>query len=91
MNQELKNKLIKFLNSEVVTVTFTKVDGSTRVMQCTLVPEILPKQVVTEDKKKRTQPENILAVYDVEMKGWRSFNINSVKKIKTSSGEEVLE
>jgi hypothetical protein len=42
---------------------------------------VLPKQEVIEDKKTRKKADSNLAVYDVEMKGWRSFVIKSVKKV----------
>ena len=69
------------LYSNEVTVTFTKKDGSERVMKCTLDPEILPPSPVTEDKTERKKSENTLAVYDLETQAWRSFTIKSVKKV----------
>lgn len=64
-----------------VTVTFTKKDGSERVMKCTLDPKELPEQVITENKKERKQSDNNIAVYDLEAKGWRSFVIRSIKRV----------
>lgn len=64
-----------------VTITFTKKDGSERVMKCTLMPEKLPPVTVTENKTERKKSEDTLAVYDLESNGWRSFVIKSVKKI----------
>jgi hypothetical protein len=64
-----------------VTVTFTKKDGSERVMKCTLDPKELPEQVITENKKERKQSDNSIAVYDLEAKGWRSFVIRSIKRV----------
>lgn len=73
--------LVDMLKSTEATVTFVKKDGSERVMRCTLNPEVLPKQEVTEDKKPRKKSDSNLAVYDIEMKGWRSFVIKSVKQV----------
>ena len=67
-----------------VSVTFTKKDGTVRVMNCTLDPNLLPPVVVTEDaepKKKKVVNENTMAVYDLEAKGWRSFTVKSVTNI----------
>lgn len=79
------NKLTKWLGevlqSNTVTVTFTKKDGTERVMNCTLNPELLPPVVVTEDKKERKVNDSVMAVYDVDAKGWRSFTIKSLKHI----------
>lgn len=71
------------LTKQTVEVTFTKVNGDIRVMECTLNPEVLPKVVVNEDKPKREKknPENSLAVYDVKAEGWRSFVIKNVNKV----------
>lgn len=70
------------LNIGPVTVTFTKKDGTERVMNCTLESAELPTQVVTEDKKERKKSEDTLAVYDLDAKAWRSFVIKSVKRIQ---------
>jgi hypothetical protein len=70
------------LKTNEVTVTFFKKDGTERVMNCTLNPEVLPPIVVKEDKKERKIPENSIAVFDTELKEWRSFVIKSVKSIK---------
>jgi hypothetical protein len=65
------------------TVTFTKKDGTERVMKCTLVPDQLPAVEIKEDKAPRKQKtEDVLAVYDVEANGWRSFTIRAVKRVE---------
>jgi hypothetical protein len=67
------------------TITFTKKDGTERVMECTLQPELLPPVVVTEDtesKKKKAANDNVVAVYDLEAKGWRSFTLRTVKRVE---------
>lgn len=70
------------LSVSPVTVTFTKKDGTERVMKCTLDPKELPAQAVTESKKERKKSDNTLAVYDLESKGWRSFTIKSVTRVE---------
>lgn len=70
------------LHVSPVTVTFTKKDGTERVMRCTLDPKELPPQPVTENKKERKQSDTSMAVYDLEAKGWRSFVIKSVKRVE---------
>jgi WYL_2, Sm-like SH3 beta-barrel fold len=74
-------------NAEVV-VTFDKIDGSERIMTCTLNPTVIPTppaKPVVEGALPKTEPkkrsESVLAVYDVNAKGWRSFKIKSVKKV----------
>lgn len=69
-------------NATPVTVTFTKKDGTERVMKCTLNPDMLPPQVITEDKPERKTPEHSMAVFDMEIKEWRSFVIKNVKRVE---------
>lgn len=68
------------------TITFTKVDGTERVMKCTLEPAKLPPVVIKEDAKPRKQSESTkaLRVFDIEKNEWRSFTIKNVKRIDLS-------
>ena len=74
------------LQTDVVTVTFDKKDGTERIMKCTLNPSMLPAKVVSEEKAPRTKNENVLSVYDVENNGWRSFTLRSVKRVQFNLG-----
>lgn len=67
------------------SITFTKKDGTQRIMECTLDPKLLPQVPVTESteepKRKKASNDNVMAVYDLEAKGWRSFTIRSVTNV----------
>jgi len=65
-----------------MTITFTKKDGTERVMNCTLNPDQLPPAPVTETKKERKVNDDVLAVYDIEAKGWRSFTLKTVIRVQ---------
>lgn len=68
-----------------VTVTFTKKDGTERIMNCTLNPDMLPPTPIsegTESKRKKATNDNIIAVYDLEAKAWRSFTLRSVNRVE---------
>lgn len=68
-----------------VTVTFTKKDGSERVMNCTTNSELVPTQTIvesTEPKKEKKSNEDVMPVYDLDAQGWRSFRWDSVKQVK---------
>lgn len=67
-------------------VTFTKVDGTERVMKCTLEATKLPAVVIKEDAKprKETTSTKALRVFDVEKQEWRSFTIKNIKHIELS-------
>lgn len=80
--KQLHKWLLGILPQTVITVTFIKKDGNERVMKCTLDPEILPKQVVKEEKKERKKSTDTIAVYDIEAEGWRSFALKSVRRIE---------
>jgi hypothetical protein len=62
-------------------VTFTKSDGTERVMKCTLVPEQLPKVELKEDAKPRKESTTSMRVFDLEKNEWRSFTIKKVKQV----------
>jgi hypothetical protein len=73
--------------NESVTVTFTKVDGTQRVMNCTLKPELLPVVEVkplAEGKQPRKESTTSIRVYDLEKKEWRSFTTKTVTRVEFS-------
>ena len=82
---EIRDDLKKLLHEKVLTVLFTKKDGTKREMLCTLLPEHLPiinKREGDEVKPLKKQSEESLAVWDVEAKAWRSFRIDSIVSYK---------
>lgn len=88
-NREIRN----MLHTGVCEVTFTKVDGSVRVMPCTLDPAILPPVPLHETntnnpvdfpKAKKVNP-NTISAWCIDKKEWRSFRIANVQKVSRSS------
>ena len=73
---ESKEAIWNKLFDGTVQVVFTKKDGSERIMNCTLhedyVPEIKGTKAINPD---------VIAVYDVDAKGWRSFRWDSIKEV----------
>ena len=67
-------------------ITFTKVDGTERIMTCTLNPTLLPPVVIKEatDKPARKESTTSIRVYDTEISEWRSFVTKSIKNISFS-------
>lgn len=86
-----KYELKELLQNSVSTIVFTKVDGTERQMDCTLIAEYLPEQPVTEKQQllteSLTRKENpsTLSVWDLENNAWRSFRIDSIKSISRKS------
>jgi hypothetical protein len=75
-----QNEYLKgVLQTGIANVTFVKKDGTQRNLLCTLLPSELPAQTDLEEavQKKTPNPE-VLAVWDLENKGWRSFRYDSV-------------
>jgi hypothetical protein len=74
-----------------VTITFTKKDGTERVMECTTNIDLVPQEPIVESieiKKEKKVNEEVMPVYDLEAKGWRSFRWDSVKQVTLKIGEE---
>ena len=76
-----RDTLIKNLQKKSMRITFTKVNGEERVMDCTLQENIVPPTKYTDRKRN----EEVLPVFDINKGEWRSFRIESITNI------EVLE
>ncbi len=71
--------LEKALQTGNVQVKFTKTDGTERTMVCTKDPKIISKFVPErEGEPKRTINENVISVFDLDKKQFRSFRKDSV-------------
>lgn len=70
------------LERHIVTITFTKADGSERVMRCTkklaAIPENRRPTPVVEEVHHDNDPQ-LFRVYDLEKDGWRSFYYTTIK------------
>jgi hypothetical protein len=73
-----------------VTLTFTKKDGSDRVMKCTTNPTYImfKDPSILESKSDRKVNEDVMPVYDLDAGGWRSFRWESIKSVAFTIGEE---
>jgi len=77
-----KEEIVKKLREGVCKVAFTKANGETRLMHCTLNEALLPEMSSEEVDKtatKRKDNPDTLAVWDVEKDGWRAFRWDSLK------------
>ena len=71
------NELMKALATGLVSVTFTKKDGTQRKMICTKNLEMVPEK--DQPKGTGTEAPGICCVYE-QGNGWRSFHEDSVLK-----------
>ena len=76
-----RDTLIKNLQKKAMRITFTKVNGEERVMDCTLQEHMIPET----NESNRKQNEEVLPVFDINKGEWRSFRLDSITNI------EVLE
>ena len=80
-----KYALKEQLKNGVVTVVFEKKDGTERTMRATLsdnyVPQVLSVYDGQEAKPAKQLNDNVQAVWDIDSEGWRSFRLDSVKKL----------
>ena len=96
MSLEFRNFLKNELKEHKLEIAFTKTNGKRRDMVCTLnpkympeVPKKTPKAITDEVKKPRKDNDEVLAVWDVESEGWRSFKINSLIRYTVLVDEDV--
>lgn len=69
------------LRESVVEITFTKTDGTSRVMKCTLSEEFLPQITKESGSTTKTPNPDVCPVWDMENQAWRSFRWDSITKI----------
>jgi len=81
------------LREKVCIVDFTKMNGENRLMKCTLIEDHLPpapiagmQQMAEGDgtfspAATTTVNEQVLAVWDLQNNGWRSFRVDRVNSI----------
>ena len=76
MNEDEKLNLRELLKTNVVEVTFKKLNGDKRVMKCTLIDSYLPPNGSKELHE--SYKDTALAVWDLEAGGWRSFRYDNI-------------
>lgn len=70
------------LANGIATVVFEKIDGTLREMRCTTNPDLVPQlQLLREEGNKRTTPDGLAVVWDLDLGEWRSFRIDRVKSV----------
>jgi hypothetical protein len=81
-----RESIVSDLRKNVLEVTFTKVNGEERVMRCTLDPRYMPPKMesdnVQEANKYNRDNPDVIAVWDIQNNGWRSFRVDSVSYVQ---------
>jgi len=94
LNEKDTKLFKKWLKSHLkfgpVTVTFTKKDGTERIMKCTTNPTyiLFKEPALVESKREKKINEDVMPVYDMEAGHWKSFRWDSIKSVSFTLGEE---
>jgi len=80
-----KDQVKDMLRAGEVTIEFEKADGTMRPMRATLKESLLPEVPATTNRTRKPN-DDVLAVFDVRVNGWRSFRWDRLRKV----GSEVL-
>lgn len=86
-----RDRLIADLKQAVLEVTFTKVNGDRRIMRCSLDPRFFPSMTGEQidhvyEEHKRPENLDVIACWDVQANGWRSFRVDSVEYVQSVDG-----
>ena len=74
-----RDDIVESLREGVRTVTFTKVNGEERVMECTLKMDMIPESMQPKTDDQGVQATiDVVRAYDVKAEGWRSFRVENV-------------
>ena len=71
-----------------VFVTFTKSDGSERVMKCTLNDKYVVPYERKTDAEKKPRDGDIIPVWDLDNTAWRSFKLSTVTTVEFAMDED---
>ena len=85
-----KEEIVAALKFNMCTVTFTKVNGETRTMPCTLKEDIVPAYERKTPVKEATAKESAtLSVWCTDKSAWRSFRVDSVTNLEITQPKVV--
>ena len=83
-DHERKRTVLNALSRGTWTVEFIKADGTHSCMECTRDSRLIPSdptQINVADPSKTHTAEHLVHVYSLDRQGWRSFDIQRLKKI----------
>ena len=78
MNNNLLKSMIKNTNGKFFTCFFVKKDGTLRKMTA----RVGVKKGLTNSGFVREEKENLVCVYDIAAKGYRTINLDTLKSFK---------
>lgn len=80
-----REEVIRELKEHVMKVQFVKANGETRILTCTLRPDMVKDPNFSEEylKEQHDKYPDVVAAWDIDNRGWRGFRIDSVQWIET--------
>lgn len=82
-----REELVEVLSRAKVELIFIKIDGTERLMNCTLNKEIAGEDhfnnIKNKDSTKLPNPDTITCV-DLDKNAWRSYRIESIKSFRVA-------
>ena len=80
-----RDELERKLRTQLMEVTFNKVNGDQRVMTCTLSKDVMPpadkKDPMTQEKVRKIN-EQVMSVWDTNANGFRRFRMANITEVK---------
>ena len=87
INKTEAKQLIKDSKGLIFAATFTKKDGSSRIMNARL------KKYISKTGRAapyKAEDFNLIPIYDMKSKGWRSLNINTLTKLNINANKYII-
>lgn len=75
MHGAIKN----LLSTGTLQVTFTKKDGTERIMKCTTDSAFIPEDKQPSGESTIKENTEVVRAFDIENNGWRAFRVDSIK------------
>jgi WYL_2, Sm-like SH3 beta-barrel fold len=79
--KDRRAQLTEMLQEGIVEVTFTKLNGESRTMPCTLKPGIVPPAKAEDpasQKRVRELNEAVMVAWCTDKNEWRSFRLDNI-------------
>lgn len=79
-----REAIVAQLRENICEITFTKINGESRTMPCTLKSDVIPAVSVAVLREEKTRKPNLdnLSVWCTDKNEWRSFRVTNVTKLE---------
>lgn len=82
------DKIVDQLKTNVLQVTFRKVNGEERIMPCTLQTDYMPEltEAVISQADAHSVNKSVVRAFAIDKQSWRSFRVDNVTAIEVING-----